>query len=97
MTDPNPDRTLIGPPHAHLDAPCTDACYEPATTEPSPTAQAALQQACDAEGIPLFIHGCGTVMPSSVSGVAKGEHYRYPPCSTPGPWRPLYVTSPTSN
>ena len=21
-------RKLIGPPHAHLDAPCTDACYE---------------------------------------------------------------------
>jgi hypothetical protein len=22
------DRKLIGPPHAHLDAPCTDRCYE---------------------------------------------------------------------
>lgn len=22
------ERKLIGPPHAHLDAPCTDACYE---------------------------------------------------------------------
>ena len=28
--DPAPERKLIGPPHAHLDAPCTDACYEPA-------------------------------------------------------------------
>ena len=27
---PAPARKLIGPPHAHLDAPCTDACYEPA-------------------------------------------------------------------
>lgn len=27
MTDA--DRKLIGPPHAHLDRPCTDACYEP--------------------------------------------------------------------
>jgi hypothetical protein len=25
-------RKLIGPPHAHLDAPCTDACYEAAET-----------------------------------------------------------------
>jgi hypothetical protein len=28
--DSAPERKLIGPPHAHLDAPCTDACYEPA-------------------------------------------------------------------
>jgi hypothetical protein len=31
--DPEPqpaERRLIGPAHAHLDAPCTDACYEPA-------------------------------------------------------------------
>lgn len=31
-------RKLIGPPHAHLDAPCTDACYEeePAMTVDTP-------------------------------------------------------------
>lgn len=27
------ERKLIGPAHAHLDAPCTDACYEPAEPE----------------------------------------------------------------
>jgi hypothetical protein len=27
-------RRLIGPTHAHLDAPCTDACYEPAERVP---------------------------------------------------------------
>lgn len=31
MTD---DRKLIGPPHAHLDGPCTDACYEQAAPAP---------------------------------------------------------------
>jgi hypothetical protein len=28
------ERKLIGPPHVHLDAPCTDACYEPAEPQP---------------------------------------------------------------
>lgn len=28
-------RTLIGPPHAHQDRPCTDACYEPAVQQPA--------------------------------------------------------------
>lgn len=28
--DPAPERKLVGPPRAHLDAPCTDACYETA-------------------------------------------------------------------
>lgn len=35
--DPEPqpaERRLVGPPHAHLDAPCTDACYEPAESGP---------------------------------------------------------------
>lgn len=30
-----PERKLIGPPHAHLDAPCTDACYEPVAPQPA--------------------------------------------------------------
>lgn len=29
-------RTLIGPPHTHLDAPCTDACYEDDVTAMAP-------------------------------------------------------------
>lgn len=49
------------------------------------------ERARDDEDVPLFIHGCGTVMPSSVSGVKTGEHHRYPPCTKPGPWRPLFV------
>lgn len=36
--DPAPERKLIGPPHAHLDAPCTEACYEPVNTESGPPA-----------------------------------------------------------
>lgn len=32
---PEPERKLIGPPHAHLDAPCTDKCYEPAPADVS--------------------------------------------------------------
>lgn len=30
---PEVGRKLIGPSHAHLDAPCTEACYEPAAAE----------------------------------------------------------------
>jgi hypothetical protein len=31
---PRSERRLIGPAHAHLDAPCTDACYEPSAPAP---------------------------------------------------------------
>lgn len=39
MQDQAAERTLIGPPHAHLDAPCTDRCYETASAgaDPAPT------------------------------------------------------------
>lgn len=36
MTD-RPGYQLIGPPHAHQDAPCTDACYEPIPDTPELT------------------------------------------------------------
>jgi hypothetical protein len=48
-------------------------------------------QARDEAGIPLFIHACGHVSPESTPGVDEGEHHRFPPCRTPGPWRPLLV------
>jgi hypothetical protein len=48
-------------------------------------------QARDEAGLPLFIHACGHVSPDSTPGVAEGEHHRFPPCRTPGPWRPLLV------
>ena len=56
--DAVPDgRKLIGPPHAHRDAPCVDECYEPATPQPSgPGAdearfQSAAAQLVDPRGI----------------------------------------------
>jgi hypothetical protein len=48
-------------------------------------------QARDETGLPLFIHTCGHVSPESTPGIAEGEHHRFPPCRTPGPWRPVLI------
>lgn len=48
--EPSPqptERKLIGPPHAHLDAPCTDACYEPPPADVSPLLDLVQQHASE--------------------------------------------------
>ena len=73
---PPAERKLIGPPHAHQDAPCTDACHEPAGAR-------------DADGF-LRLKGTGTGDNQLDPEPQRHPHGERVQCGSTAPHRPHY-------